>query len=217
MPETHILIADDHPLMRQGLRQIIETATEFKVVAEAGDGQMALEMIQRLKPEIAVLDIRMPVMDGFAVAREVNKQGLAVKLIFLTAHLDVLLFEEALALDVKAYVSKESAVADVLSAIRAVLVGQNYTSPLLTTHLLNRHKSAAEARRQTSDLSSLTPTERQVLQMIADYKTSKEIAEILCISPHTVDTHRRNICERLDLRGSHALMRFALNNKHNLV
>src|SRR5262245_18405262 len=123
MSETCILIADDHPLMRQEVRQISDTAPEFKVVAEAGDGQAALELIQRVKPEIAVLDIRMPVMDGFAVAREVSKRGLGVKVIFLTAHLDVLLSEAALALDVKAYVSKESAVADVLSSIPAVLAG----------------------------------------------------------------------------------------------
>lgn len=215
--ETRIIIADDHPLFRQGLRQGIEAAPGLKVIGEAGDGQAALDLLQRWQPEIAMLDIGMPVLDGFAVVREVNRLKLPVGLIFLTAHREEALFDEALALGVKGYLLKESAMVDVQSAIRTVLAGQHYASPSLTSYLFRRRQSQVAPPNPAVDLSVLTPTERQVLQLIADYKTSKEIAEVLCVSHHTIETHRRNICERLGLHGSHALMKFALTHKAELT
>ena len=214
--EIEILIADDHPVVRQGLRQTVESDAGLRVVAEAGDGREALAKIKELKPQVAVLDIQMPALDGFGVARAVREEGLPVELIFLTVYRDEDVFNAALDLGVKGYVLKDSAVSDVVACVRAVAAGQHYASPALTSHLVGRGRRAAALAAERPGLASLTPTERQVLRLISDYKTSKEIAAELFVSPRTVETHRNNICQKLDLHGSHALMKFALTHKSQL-
>ena len=214
--EIQIIIADDHPVVRQGLRQTVEADAGLRVVAEAGDGREALARIKELKPQVAVLDIQMPALDGFGVARAVREEGLAVELIFLTFQRDEDVFNAALDLGVKGYVLKDSAVADVVACVRAVAAGQHYASPALTSHLVSRGRRAAALTAERPGLASLSPTERRVLRLISDYKTSKEIAAELSVSPRTVDTHRNNICQKLDLHGSHALMKFALAHKSEL-
>jgi len=211
-----ILIADDHPIVRQGLRQTVESAADLKVVAEAGDGREAVAKIKELKPHVAVLDIHMPLLDGFGVARAVREEGLTVGLVFLTFQRDEDIFNAALDLGVKGYVLKDSAVSDIVACVRAVADGQHYASPALTSHLVNRGRRAAALAEERPGLAALTPTERQVLRLIADYKTSKEIAAELFVSPRTVETHRNNICQKLDLHGSHALMKFALAHRSEL-
>jgi DNA-binding NarL/FixJ family response regulator len=208
-PKIRILIADDHPIFRKGLRQSLEESEHLNVVGEAGDGQAALDLIQKLTPDVAILDISMPVMDGFAVARQIAKANFKVNLIFLTGHQDESLFDEAMELGVLGYVLKESSMAEIAACVQAVSGGKNYTSPALTSYLVSRRRRSG-APQDKPGLKDLTQTERRVLKLIADYKTSREIAEELFISYHTVETHRRNICEKLDLRGSHALMKFAL-------
>ena len=213
---VEILIADDHPIVRQGLRQTVESGGGLRVVAEAGDGQEALAKIKELRPHVAVLDIQMPVLDGFGVARAVRGEGLPVELVFLTVYRDEDIFNAALDLGVRGYVLKDSAVSDIVACVRAVAAGQHYASPALTSHLVNRSRRAAALVGERPGLAALTPTERQVLRLIADYKTSKEIASELFVSPRTVETHRNNICQKLDLHGSHALMKFALAHKSEL-
>jgi|SRR5215471_3407742 len=209
--EIRIVIADDHPIFRKGLRQSLEETEGLIVIGEAGDGKAVLDMLRTLKPHVAILDISMPVLDGFAVAREVAKQTLNVNLIFLTGHQDESLFDEAMELGVKGYVLKESSMAEISACVEAVCAGKHYTSPALTSYLVSRRRRSA-APQHKPGLKDLTPTERRIVKLIADYKTSREIAEELFISYHTVETHRRNICEKLDLHGSHALMKFALAN-----
>lgn len=211
-----ILIADDHPIVRHGLRQSITEERDLEVVGEAGDGHLALRLIGELRPQVAILDITMPGLDGFAVASEVFKQQLAVELIFLTAHREEALLERALALGVKGYVLKESVMSDIVSSIRAVAAGQHYTSPLMTSYLVNRRRQAVGPAPPPVGLQELTPAELRVLKLIAEGKSSKAIAEVLFISFHTVETHRKNICEKLDLHGSHALLKFALEHKTEL-
>ena len=212
--EIRLVIADDHPIVRQGLRQVIEKDAGLQVVAEAGDGQAALEQIKATRPRVAILDIDMPMMSGFEVARALTKLPLAVEIIFLTVHCEEEFFNEALELGAKGYVLKDSSVTDIAACIRAVAAGQNYVSPALTAYLVQQRRSAAP--RPRSAIDALTPTERQVLKLIAEYKTSKQIAAALFISPHTVQTHRKNICVKLELEGNHALMRFALEHKSQL-
>jgi DNA-binding NarL/FixJ family response regulator len=214
--EIRLVIADDHPIVRQGLRQTIEASPDLKVLAEAGDGQAALERIRELRPDIVLLDVDMPKLHGFAVARAVRDEGLAVEIIFLTVHSEEEFFKKALELDAKGYVLKDCAVTDIVSAIRAVAAGQHYTSPSLTSYLVATRRRSPERGAQAAGLGSLTPTERKVLALIADYKTSKQIADELFISPKTVQAHRANICVKLEVHGSHALMRFALEHKSEL-
>ena len=212
--EIRLVIADDHPIVRQGLRQVIEKDSGLKVVAEVGDGEAALEQIKATEPDIAILDIDMPGMSGFDVARALAVLSLPVGIVFLTVHCEEEFFNEALELGARGYVLKDSSVTDIVACARAVAAGQNYVSPSLTAYLFRR--SRRETRPQRSEIDILTATERQILKLIAEYKTSKEIAAALFISPHTVQTHRKNISVKLGLEGNHALMRFALEHKPRL-
>ena len=214
--ELRILIVDDHPIVRQGLRQTIQTEAGFTVIGEAGDGHAALELIAQLKPDIAVIDIDMPGLDGFGVARALRERKLPLEIIFLTIHREEDLFKEAISLGAKGHVLKDSAVTDIVSGIKAVAAGRHFTSPALTTYLFSLGAAVTKNQGNSSPLGSLTPTEQRVLKLIAEYKTSKEIAAALYVSPRTVETHRTNISNKLNLRGSHALMRFALLHKSEL-
>ena len=211
-----IVIADDHPVFRRGLRQIIEDEPGFDVVGEAGDGQDALHVIRTLRPEIVILDVSMPKLDGLALSQQLVEEDLPVKIILVTMYREEKLFKQALEAGVKGYVLKDSAATDIISCIKAVAAGQNYTSPELTTYLVSRVQKENTTGPLRSGLDGLTVTERRVLSLIAEYKTSKEIAQRLSISPRTVDTHRNNICQKLDIHGSHALMKFALKHKDSL-
>lgn len=214
--EIRILIADDHPIVRDGLRLAIEANSAYKVVADVGDGHTALEKIRTLQPDIAVLDIDMPRLDGFAVARTLQNESCSVALIFLTIHRDADFLHEAMDLGAYGYVLKDSATTDIVTAIRAVAAGEYYTSPALTSALIQRRRQSTLLRQQKPTIESLSPTEHRIIELIADYKTSKEIADELGISYRTVETHRTNICQKLELRGSHALMKFALTHKTDL-
>lgn len=214
--EIRVVIADDHPVVRQGLRLVIEAHPGLTVVAEAADGRAALERLRELRPDVAVLDIDMPEMNGFAVARAARDEGIPAAVIFLTIHREGDLFEEALDVGALGYVIKDSATTDIVAGIRAAAAGQHYTSPAMTSYLVGRNRRAAALRLQKPTLNDLTPTERHILQLIAVYKTSKEIADELGISYRTVETHRTNICTKLELHGSHALMKFALAHRAEL-
>jgi len=204
-----LVIADDHPLMRQALRQTLESAG-LHVAGEAGDGKAAVKKIVETNPAIAILDIAMPLLDGFGVVREVRRLRLPVEIVFLTANHEEALFEEAIAQSVKGYVLKESSASDIVTAVHSVAAGQRYASPALTTYLVYRSRRTPGS---SSSLALLTATELRVLRLISDYQTTREIAEAMSVSPLTVETHRRNICEKLSLRGSHALVKFALANR----
>lgn len=211
--EITILIADDHPVFRQGLRQVIEKNTQLHVLAEAEDGATALALIQELKPEVALLDVDMPGQDGIAVARAIREKRLATGVVFLTMHKDEEVFNEAMEAGAAGYVLKESAVTDIIQSIRAVAAGQHFISPQLSSYLLNRKERAASLFKQKPSLDLLTPTERRVLKLLAENKTSREIAAALFVSVRTIENHRANICDKLELRGANALLQFALEHK----
>jgi DNA-binding NarL/FixJ family response regulator len=214
--EIRIIIADDHPIFRRGLRAVIEGDPALKVVDEADDGNSALEKIATLKPDIVVLDVNMPDLTGFEVVRRAQQQRLQAEIIFLTMHKDEEMFNTAMDLGVKGYVLKDSAVTEVVGAIKAVAAGKPFISPMLSEFLLNRGTRANALSEMTPSVKDLTPTEKRILKMVAEYKTSKEIADVLCIHSRTVDNHRTNICQKLDLRGSHSLLKFALEHKSEL-
>ena len=214
--EIQIVMADDHPIVRQGLRQTIEADAALKIVAEAGDGKTALAQIIQHQPAVAVLDIDMPAQDGFSVARAVRQQKLPVEIVFLTIHREEELFQAALDLGAKGYVLKDSAVTDIVAAIKAVNAGQPYISPQLSAHLLKHSRRTAALNARKPGLEDLTPSEHRILKLITEDKTSREIAEELCISHRTVETHRTNICRKLELHGTLALVKFALEHKAQL-
>lgn len=212
-----LLIADDHPIFRAGLRQVIEKDPRLHVMAEADDGDAALELIRKLKPQVAILDLDMPSKNGFAVAAEIRAEQLPVAVIFLTMHKDEMHFNEALNLGARGYVIKDSAAADVVNCIKTVAAGQSYISPALSTYLLNRSRRAVTLSEQQQGLRDLTPTERRILALLAELKTSKQIANELGVSARTVDNHRANIATKLDLHGSHTLVKFAIEHKSDLI
>jgi DNA-binding NarL/FixJ family response regulator len=219
MPEEiRLVIADDHPLMRDALRRTIEAEPGLRVVAEAGDGREALQAILDHQPDLAILDIDMPGLDGFAVVRALRDKGQTVPVVVLTVHDDPAFFETALELGVKGYILKDSRASDIVAGVQAVASGQVYASPALTNFLFDRgRRPSAPVPDKTSGIERLTPTERRVLALVAAYKTSSAIAEDLGISVRTVQTHRANICEKLGIEGSHALMKFALENAARLL
>lgn len=212
--EITIIIADDHPIFRQGLKHIIEKEGGIRVLAEAEDGKTALELIETHKPMVALLDLDMPELDGFSVARQVKQMNLPVKVIILTMHKDELHFNQAIDLGVNGYAIKDGAVYEIVNCIKTVVKEGEYYSPAVTSFLLKRSRRA-ETQQQTTP-GDLTPTERRVLFLLAELKTTKEIAAELRISPRTVDNHRAHICDKLDLQGSHALVKFALQHKGEL-
>ena len=213
-----ILIADDHPIVRGGLRMAVEEDAGLVIVAEAADGETALDLIEKLLPQIAVLDVDMPKLDGFGVAREIRKRQLPVETIFLTMHAQEDLLRAALDLGAKGYILKDSALLEIVAAVRAVAAGQPYLNSTLTARLLQRQSplTAAGNEREKSPLNRLTPSERRILQLIAADKSSKEIGAELSIHYRTVENHRTNICRKLGLEGANGLLRFALQNKHSL-
>jgi two-component system, NarL family, response regulator DegU len=209
----NVVIADDHPVFRQGLRQAIESDRHIKVIGEACDGEAAIELLRSLGPDVVVLDIGMPKSNGFAVAKEMRESGIRSKSIFLTMYDEEDAFNRAMDLGVKGYILKDSAVTDIVAGIKAVASGEHYISPSLSSFLINRANRASRLRNQQSGLDLLTETERRILELIAEQKTSKQIAAELFISPRTVDNHRANICEKLQIHGSNALLKFALEHK----
>jgi DNA-binding NarL/FixJ family response regulator len=214
--EIRVMIADDHPVVRQGLRQTIESDSTLKVVAEAGDGQAALAQIRELKPAIAVLDVDMPQLDGLGVAREIRKKRLAVEIVFLTIHNEEDLFHAAMDLGSKGYLLKDSALTEIVQALRAVAEGNYYVTPSLTAYLVHRRSRAQTFASEKPKLAALTPTERRILGMVAEGQSSKSIAEELFIHYRTVENHRTNICQKLGLQGHNALFKFALQHKAEL-
>jgi len=214
--ELTIAIADDHPLFRKGLKQAIEERSGFKVVAEAADGDTALQLITQLRPDVAVLDIDMPGRSGLDVAKEIRQQHIDTGVVILTIHNDEELFNEAMDAGAGGYVLKESAVQDLLACIDTVANGRYYISPGISAYLLSRSRRVKELLEKRPSLQALTPSEIHILKLIALSKSSKEIAEELHISYRTVETHRVNISRKLNLHGNNSLLMFAIENRSAL-
>lgn len=207
-----IVIADDHPIFRKGVLSIVNDASNIKVIGESSSGEDALNLITELKPDIVLLDIDMPVLSGLDVARKLKEQNSKSKVVILTIHKDKEYFDEAMDLDIKAYVLKDSIANDLIECIKLVAKGDYYISPSISTYLVENKK----AKKQESPLVKLTPTELQILKLISQNKTNSQIAEELFRSVRTVENHRNNIVNKLGLKGPHALLLFALENKSRL-
>lgn len=210
-----LAIADDHPIFRHGLKQVIGAERDLEIVADESDGDNALDAIIRLKPDVVVLDIDMPKKSGLEVVRALRLVDALPAAIFLTMYDDVELFDEALNLGVMGYVLKESAVKDIVEAIRAVAGGRPYISGLMSRALLAHSRREVRSPGRTA-LDQLSIAEKRVLRLIAQGKTSKAIADELHLSPKTVDNHRTSIASKLNIRGTHALLKYALQHQQEL-
>lgn len=209
-----IVVADDHPTFRRGLRELLDLEEDFEVVAECGDGEAALAAIERVRPDVALLDFDMPGKDGFAVVRALRERSIDTPVILLTMHGRDDLLREAFALGVRGYVVKDGFEPDVVHAIRAIRQGQPFISSSLSATLLTAVEPAPPP--DAPELARLSPAEMRVLRLIAEFKTSKEIANELGISYRTVENHRANIAVKLNLDGSRGLSRFAALHRDRL-
>jgi DNA-binding NarL/FixJ family response regulator len=214
--EVKLLIVDDHPVFRRGLRQIIEENPRFRIVGEASDGDDALRLAVELQPAIAVVDIDMPRLNGLEMVRALQKKQQSVAVIFLTMYKEEDMFNAAMDLGVKAYVLKENAVDDILSALEKVALGEIFITQSLSEMGRRRMDRVQELLLSKPQIEDLTPAERRILKLVAEDRTSKEIAGLLHISVKTVENHRLNISHKLNLHGSHSLLKFAFDHKSHL-
>ncbi|HEY0673292.1 MAG TPA: response regulator transcription factor [Longimicrobiales bacterium] len=206
-----IVIADDHPLFRRGLREVLEPERAFRIVGEGTDGEDAIALVRRLRPDIALLDISMPRISGLDVAEMIRHEQLGAAVVLLTMYREAAVFRRAIDLGVKGYILKDSAVVEIVSCLHMVAHGRAYISPALSTELLER--STQLTAPQFTALSGLTPAEQPILHMIARGLTSAEIATALGKSVKTIENQRSHICQKMGLSGPQALLRFALENK----
>src|ERR1700690_1943596 len=212
-----IAIVDDHPLFREGLRQVIQSDRRFELIGEADQGKAALELILKTKPDLAVLDIHLPLMNGFEVAAALQARRSPTRLVILTMLRDETAFHQAMNLGIQGYVLKENAAGEIVNCLLAVAADSAYVSPSLSGYLLPRYKRAMTLTRTQPGLADLTAAQRLVLRLIADKKTTKEIAAELSVSPRTVESHRAKITGKLSLKGSNSLLHFALENRSALL
>jgi len=204
-----ILLADDHALIRSGLRQVIEQKDDFNII-ETDNGKKALDIIREKSPDIAILDIEMPGLTGFEVSKIVRDEDINIDIIFLTMYKDESLFNKAIDMGVKGYVLKENTVAEMSKCLNIVIAGNHYLSPAISDFLIRRKQKLGKPASDTQEIDLLTPTEKNILKQVGEMKTNQEIADYLKISIKTVQNHRNNICNKLEISGSHALLKFAV-------
>lgn len=209
MKVLSLVIADDHPIVRQGLRAVLDAEPDFHVVGEAGNGLEAMQAVERLKPDILILDLMMPQLSGLPVVQQIGKQFPATRVIILSMHRDEGYVLQALRHGAGAYVLKDSGAAELIQAVRAVALGQRYLSSPLTEHAIEAYVEKAKETKLDS-YEMLTAREREVLQLAAEGGTNAEIAERLFISPRTAETHRAHLMQKLGLHSQTDLIRYAI-------
>jgi DNA-binding NarL/FixJ family response regulator len=214
--QISVLIADDHPVLRAGLRQVLERDPSIRVIAEVEDGEAALDRIQADRPDIAVLDIEMPKRDGLDVVRELRRLALPTRVIMLSLHDDETRVTDALALGARGYILKDDAIHAIVDGVKAVAAGRPYVTPSLSGLLLQRRERTRELTARQPGLADLTPAERRVLALIARGQASKDIAIALGIHYRTVENHRVSIAQKLGLHGHNAVLKFAMEHREQL-
>ena len=216
MAEPRVMIADDHPLFRDGLVMALSRADEFRIVAEVADGEEALATIRSGEPDIALVDVDMPVVNGVEIAKTVEREGLPCRIIFVTMHKHPTLVRKSVEAGIAGYLLKDSAATEIVDAVRAVAAGGNYFSPPIASIIVNQTRSEQSSAAGIPGLASLTPAERKVLRLVASDRTSKEIAGELGVSVRTIETHRSRITKKLGLSGAHSLVKFAFEHRDSL-
>ena len=207
-----ILIADDHPLFRAGVKQTLEKL-ETAEIYDAEEGDKALQIIRELEPDVAVIDIRMPGKTGLEILSGLYNSGITTKIILLTMYKNVNYFYQAVSLGVKGYLLKETAVQDLVEAVKTVHSGGTFISSRLKALIESGKTDEYQNKLLIDSVNSLTSSERQIMKLLSEWKTNCEIADILFNSVRTIENHRANISDKLNLRGVHSLVQFAIENR----
>jgi two-component system, NarL family, response regulator NreC len=207
MKRIRILLADDHAVVRQGFKMILAEQPDMEIIGEAGNGREALALAESLKPDIVVMDVAMPELNGIEATRRMGESVPHARVVALSMHKDSVYVREILRAGARGYLLKDSIAEDLVSAVRSVARGEGYISPQVSNAVLDDYR-----RHVTNPIDTLTSREREVLQMLAEGKTNKEIAVILNLSVYTVDAHRGRIMEKLNLHSINELVRFAVRN-----
>ena len=206
MGDLRILLGDDHTVLRHGLRKILEERRDWHVVAEAGNGRDAVREAVELAPDVAILDIGMPQLNGIEATRQIVRRAPSVRVLILSMHSDQAYVTQAVQAGARGYLLKESAGAELLEAIGAVASGKSYFSPAVAQVVFDDYVKTLSEKGITDPYDLLSEREREVLQLVAEGRSSKEIAELLSISPATVETHRARLMEKLDVHSTAELV-----------
>jgi DNA-binding NarL/FixJ family response regulator len=207
--ELRVLLGDDHTVLRQGLRKILEDRRDWRVVAEAGNGRDAVREAIELNPDIAVLDIGMPLLNGIEATRQIVRRAPAVRILILSMHSDQAYVTQAVQAGARGYLLKESAGSELIAAIAAVAAGKTFFSQAVAQVVFDDYVRSLTERGITDRYDALSEREREVLQLVAEGRSSKEIADVLSISPATVETHRTHLLQKLGLRNTAEVVRYA--------
>jgi DNA-binding NarL/FixJ family response regulator len=213
LSQIRILLADDHTVMRRGLRLLLESQAEFTVVAEASDGRKAVEQAELAKPDVVVLDITMPNLGGIEAAQRIAALLPHTSIIFLSMHSDEGYVLRALKAGAKGYLLKDAAEGDLIEAIKAVNQGKTFFSAEISRMLVEDYIREIRSRGVEDSYELLTSREREILQLLAEGKSNKDIASLLNLSPHTVETHRRNLQDKLNLHSFAELILYAVRKR----
>ncbi len=212
MNSIRVLLADDHTILREGIRSLLEDEPDMQVIGEAEDGMQAVKLTGQLEPDVVIMDIAMPLLNGLEATRQIRRNYPNVKVLILTMHENEEYIRQVLASGAMGYILKDAAARELLDAIRAVQRGEAILSPAVTRLVIEDYLRWGELQPQ-NDASILSPREREVLQLIAEGYTNKQIAEILSISIKTVQAHRANIMSKLDLHDRGELIKYAIQKK----
>lgn len=210
-----IVLADDHAMFREGIKKIVNDSKGMEVVGEASNGLMLLKLLKRSMPDMVILDVSMPKLRGIEAAQEIRKQFPEVAVLFLSMHKSPEYLQKALASGARGYVAKDDTGSELIRAIKTIRCGGSYLSPMMMKELTDDPLGICRGQGRLAE-DPLTTREREVLQLIADGKTSKEIAQLLFISIHTVNNHRKNIKHKLAIRKNTDLVRYALKHGYAL-
>ena len=209
MGELRILLGDDHTVLRHGLRKILEERRDWRVVAEAGNGRDAVREALALTPDVAILDVGMPLLNGIEATRQIVRRAPSVHVLILSMHSDQAYVTQAVQAGARGYLLKESAGAELLEAIATVASGKSYFSQAVAQVVFDDYVKTLSDKGITDPYDSLSEREREVLQLVAEGRSSKEIAELLSISPATVETHRAHLLQKLRLHNTVEVVRYA--------
>jgi two-component system response regulator NreC len=213
MEKIRVFLVDDHTVVRQGLRRILESDEEIEIVGEAGDGRTAIDLVQKLRPHVVVMDVAMPELNGIEATRQILKRVEGAKVLVLSMHGDDVYVRQALKAGARGYLLKDSEDLDLIKAVKAIRAGGSFFSPPVSKVVLSGYLGDKADGDAEDGVARLTDREREVLQLIAEGKTNKEVAHALSVSVNTVETHRKHIMEKLDLHNTAELVRFAIRTK----